>query len=109
MRQDAESLDCLYGVPLFPDAHSISQGTLKFDKKYLNEEFSDFLSIVKLFIKESNCAQPPKAACLACAGPILDNTVNFTNIATGWLIDGNELAADIGIPKVGSSFVLNVQ
>lgn len=85
------------------------QGTLKFDKKYLNEEFSDFVSIVKLFIKESNCAQTPKAACLACAGPILDNTVNFTNIATGWVIDGNELAADFGIRKVCLDLTLTVQ
>jgi glucokinase len=47
-------------------------GTLKFDKKYLNEEFPDFVTIMRKFIEESNGS--PKAACLACAGPIIDNT-----------------------------------
>ena len=74
-------------------------GTLSFDKKYLNEQFPDFVTIMKKFIEESG-HDNPKAACLACAGPILDNTVNFTNIASGWFIDGKALEKELGVPHV---------
>ncbi|KNC86777.1 glucokinase [Sphaeroforma arctica JP610] len=49
-------------------------GTLVFDKKYLNEKHTDFVSVVKLFIEESSSSTTPMAACLACAGPIINNT-----------------------------------
>jgi glucokinase len=75
-------------------------GTLKFDKKYLNEKFSDFVTIVKQFMQDANCTATPDDACLACAGPILDNTVSFTNIENGWFIDGKELEKVLGIKKV---------
>lgn len=65
----------------------------------MNENFGNFVEIVKKFIGEAN-ATTPKAACLACAGPILDNTVNFTNIASGWFIDGSVLERELNIPKV---------
>jgi glucokinase len=81
-------------------------GTLKFDKKYLNEKFSDFVTIVKQFMQDANCTATPDDACLACAGPILDNTVSFTNIENGWFIDGKELEKVLGIKKVSSSFLL---
>lgn len=55
---------------------------------------------MKTFIKEANATQTPKAVCLACAGPILDNTVNFTNISSGWSIDGKDLEKELSIPRV---------
>lgn len=75
-------------------------GHLIIDKKYLNEKFDNFVSIMKAFITEANATQTPKAACLACAGPILDNTVDFTNIASGWSIDGKGLEKELSIPRV---------
>lgn len=75
-------------------------GTLRFEKKYINERHTNFVQILRQFLAESGTTQTPKAACLACAGPILDNTVNFTNIASGWCIDGLALALDLGIPEV---------
>ena len=40
----------------------------------------------------------PLTVCLACAGPIVNNTVSFTNRA--WVIDGNALAKTMGFRKV---------
>ena len=43
-------------------------------------------------------AAPPRAAVLAVAGPVEANAVRLTN--RGWLVDGAELAATLGIPRV---------
>eukprot|EP01134_Creolimax_fragrantissima_P001189 CFRG1189T1 len=75
-------------------------GTLRFDKKYQNENYSNFIEIAQLFIQESNVSGVPAAACLACAGPILNNSVNFTNIKSGWFISGEALQKDLSIAKV---------
>lgn len=75
-------------------------GNLKYDAKYLNEKYENFVQIMKTFIAEAKAEQTPKAACLACAGPILDNTVSFTNISSGWLIDGKNLEKELAIPRV---------
>lgn len=78
-------------------------GKLIFEKKFLNEHHADFVTVTKLFLAEAStsaCAGLPRAACLACAGPILDNTVNFTNIISGWLIDGHDLESQLGIATV---------
>eukprot|EP00123_Amoebidium_parasiticum_P013127 comp21786_c0_seq1/m.30950 comp21786_c0_seq1/g.30950 ORF comp21786_c0_seq1/g.30950 comp21786_c0_seq1/m.30950 type:complete len:357 (-) comp21786_c0_seq1:402-1472(-) len=87
-----------------PKRGECAPGTLKFDKKYLNEQHFDFVSVMKLFVeeamKEAGITERPKVACLACAGPILDNTVNFTNIASGWFIDGKRLEKDLNIARV---------
>jgi glucokinase len=40
----------------------------------------------------------PLTVCLACAGPIVNNTVSFTNRA--WVIDGTALAKTMGLRKV---------
>lgn len=42
----------------------------------------------------------PVACVLACAGPILNNTVEFTNIKDGWKIDGPGLEKELGIATV---------
>lgn len=47
-----------------------------FSKKYINEEYDSFVSACVLFLQEANIAnQSPVACVLACAGPILNNTV----------------------------------
>ena len=42
----------------------------------------------------------PVACCLACAGGITNNTVSFTNVEKGWVIDGYQLQKSLSIPKV---------
>eukprot|EP00121_Abeoforma_whisleri_P015965 Awhi_evm1s14676 len=73
-------------------------GSLVFDKKYENEKFSTFVDIVKKFLEESKTSEKPKVACLACAGPIIDNTVAFTN--RNWFIEGKTLETGLGLDRV---------
>ncbi|KAI9030350.1 glucokinase [Hyaloraphidium curvatum] len=78
-------------------------GRSVFDHKYLNEKFDSFVDVMKQFIEDSKSATGDSeiaSACLACAGPILDNTVSFTNVREGWNIAGDELAKVFKIPKV---------
>lgn len=57
-----------------------------------------------LSAQEANEERPgighPLVCCLACAGGIVNNTVDFTNIKTGWKIDGEVLATILEIPVV---------
>ncbi|KAI9922444.1 hypothetical protein PsorP6_002351 [Peronosclerospora sorghi] len=71
-----------------------------FAKKYLNEEHSSVNEICHLFINEAKLNQVPMACVLACADPVLNNTVNFTNIAFGWKIDGASLEKELGINQI---------
>ncbi|KNC74868.1 glucokinase, variant [Sphaeroforma arctica JP610] len=83
-----------------PKRKEKAPGTLQFDNKYQNEQHKNFLDIMKLFLEESKTSETPVAACLACAGPILDNTVSFTNIKNGWFISGSALEKQLNINKV---------
>lgn len=70
-------------------------------KKYVNENYGSFAEVCHLFLKEANLnGEVPVAAVLACAGPVLNNTVVFTNIAFGWSIDGAGLQKELGITTV---------
>lgn len=44
-----------------------------------------------LYSEEVVRAHPPRSAALACAGPVIDNRCQMTNLS--WLIDGHELTA----------------
>ena len=78
-------------------------GEQVFSKKYPNAEFHSkgqgFVDICKLFLEQAGAGKP-LVCCLACAGGILNNTVDFTNVSTGWKIDGGELAKELGIKRV---------
>ncbi|KAI9920580.1 hypothetical protein PsorP6_001440 [Peronosclerospora sorghi] len=50
-------------------------------------------------MNEAKLNQVPTACVLACSDPVLNNTVNFTNIAFGWKIDGASLEKRLGIKK----------
>ncbi|KAL4129339.1 hypothetical protein PRIC2_005348 [Phytophthora ramorum] len=79
----------------------IAPGEMLFSKKYLNEEHASFAEVCHLFLNEAKLVNDvPKACVLACAGPILKNTVDFTNVEFGWKIDGPNLEKELGIKKV---------
>jgi glucokinase len=93
----------LYSI--VPNASSPSRGerapgALIFKKRYKNEDFREFKEIVSVFLKESGIDILPKVACLACAGPIVNNTVDFTNLKGGWFISGSDLQSFFGIEYV---------
>lgn len=75
-------------------------GKIIFAKKYHNEDHSSFANVCHLFMKEAKIVHVPVACVLACAGPILNNTVVFTNIKFGWSIYGAHLERDLGIKTV---------
>ncbi|KAI9915337.1 hypothetical protein PsorP6_007108 [Peronosclerospora sorghi] len=51
-------------------------------------------------MNEAKLNQVPTACVLACAGTVLNNTGNLTNIAFGWKIDGACLEKELGIKQV---------
>jgi glucokinase len=74
-----------------------------FEQKYLNEHYKSFVDVMKQFFNDAKSSVGDGkvgAACLACAGPIMDNSVVFTNVATGWTIRGSDLSTELGIPRV---------
>ncbi|TDH71724.1 hypothetical protein CCR75_007234 [Bremia lactucae] len=80
---------------------SVTAGNITFARKYHNENYACFSDVCHLFLKEANVKNSLPVVCvLACAGPILNNTVEFTNITDGWKIDGPGLEMELGIPTV---------
>ncbi|RLN37644.1 hypothetical protein BBJ28_00007332 [Nothophytophthora sp. Chile5] len=80
---------------------NIAPGDAIFAKKYLNEEHASFAEVCHLFMNEAKLVdRVPEACVLACAGPILKNTVDFTNVEFGWKIDGASLEKELGIKVV---------
>lgn len=70
------------------------------NKKYRNEEFGSFLEVVKTFLADPESQQKhPLVACLAVAGPVKNNQVNFTN-RENWNIQGDEIESLLNIKKV---------
>lgn len=79
---------------------NMQMGQPLFAQKYQNEHYSSFVQVLQLFLKEAQAPKVPTVCVLACAGPILNNTVTFTNVETGWMISGDALATELGIPTV---------
>lgn len=61
-------------------------GSIVFQKKYLNQNYSQFTELLREFLKDSCVSRPPLTACFAVAGPVKNNVVRFTN--RSWTIDG---------------------
>ncbi|CAK4096408.1 unnamed protein product [Aphanomyces euteiches] len=78
----------------------IAPGQVVYNKKFLNESHSSFVEVCHLFLKEAGVDEPPVCCVLACAGPVLNNSVVFTNIAFGWSINGENLQRELGIETV---------
>jgi glucokinase len=56
----------------------VAPGEIIFAKKYHNEKHASFSEVCHLFMKEAKVvSQLPVACVLACAGPIINNTVEY--------------------------------
>ena len=73
-------------------------GLLVYKENFSNADFSTFQDILEKFLANSSILSRPEAVCLACAGPIFNNTVTLTN--RDWVINGDELAKSMGIRRV---------
>jgi glucokinase len=96
----------LYRIPAdagSPVMGETPPGELVLAKKYVNSEYGSFVEVVETFLRDAAVNMEGRGVdvcCLACAGGIQDNAVRFTNVAAGWVINGNELGRLVGIPKV---------
>lgn len=93
-------------------------GTLLYEHEFLNHQYTDvgrpWTDIYDDFIKRAEeatgraCTRV-EAMALAVAGPVENNAVEFTNVSPTWSIDGNALAAKLGIRhvKLMNDFVAN--
>lgn len=52
-------------------------------------------ALTELFQEPVVCEQPPQAAALAVAGPVINNVCRMTNLP--WVIDGQQLREQHGI------------
>ena len=82
---------------------SKAPGTLLSSEKYQNEDFASFNEVVSTFLGGVVAAygrpDPPAVACLAVAGPVKNNSVEFTN-RKGWVVDGGAMEQRFHISKV---------
>lgn len=59
----------------------IAPGEVLFAKKYVNEEHSSFVDVCELFLRDAKVEDKiPAVSVLACAGPILNNTVEYVGL-----------------------------
>lgn len=59
-------------------------------RRYSNVDFPNLEAVLQRFINDENCA-PPKATCIAVAGPVQDGTATLTNL--DWSISLASLAS----------------
>jgi len=95
----------LYSVPddARPQIGCKAPGELILCKRFVNSDYESFSQVVTAFLEEamgSTVGGAVEVCCLACAGGIQNNAVRFTNVASGWVINGNELGAQLDIPRV---------
>lgn len=74
----------------------------------MNEQYPTFNAVLQTFLDESKVKKPPVTMCLAVAGPVADNKVQFTN-RESWTIDGEIMSHLFGIQVVRlvNDFVAN--
>ncbi len=65
--------------------------------KYTSREFIDIVPMVKGFLASVNNS-PPSSACLAIAGPVINQTSKLTNL--NWYLDKQRLQTELNIPTV---------
>eukprot|EP00425_Heterocapsa_triquetra_P025125 CAMPEP_0195120552 /NCGR_PEP_ID=MMETSP0448-20130528/122091_1 /TAXON_ID=66468 /ORGANISM="Heterocapsa triquestra, Strain CCMP 448" /LENGTH=431 /DNA_ID=CAMNT_0040157979 /DNA_START=51 /DNA_END=1341 /DNA_ORIENTATION=+ len=66
--------------------------------KYSNSKYDSFADIIRAFLEDAGLDKPPDYACLAMAGTIVDNRVQFINL--GWTVDGALIEKEFKIRKV---------
>jgi glucokinase len=65
--------------------------------KYPSQEFTNLVSMVEEFLISAN-SSPPSSACLAIAGPVINQTSKLTNL--NWYLDKQCLQNELNIPSV---------
>jgi len=73
-----------------------------FEHKYQNQHYRSFKEILEIFLRDAGCSPGdnwPVTACLAVAGPVSSNRVQFTN-REDWVIDGHKLAQQLHFQEV---------
>ena len=65
-----------------------------FKAHYWSKNFKSFEALLKQFLTQAGC--PFRAACFGVAGPVINGTVNITNI--GWKIDEKKLKKILKCP-----------
>lgn len=82
------------------DFSSILSHTVVAQHYYKNHEFQSFTEVLCAFTAAPAVqAAPIDACCLATAGPVSNNRINFTN-REGWIIDGRVIREEFGIRHV---------
>lgn len=64
--------------------------------KYRSPEFPGLTAVIEAFLAEGKVEI--EAACFGIPGPVIGNRASTTNLP--WLVDGAQVAADMGIPVV---------
>lgn len=67
------------------------------EAQYLSASFPDLVPMVREFLGEDKKFSP-QIACLAIAGPVVNNTCHLTNI--NWVLDSQRLEMELNIPKI---------
>mmetsp|Transcript_1432 Transcript_1432/g.5745 ORF Transcript_1432/g.5745 Transcript_1432/m.5745 type:complete len:436 (+) Transcript_1432:90-1397(+) len=79
-------------APLVPPNRMI------YSNHYSNNKFDTFTDVVRTFLKEAGMDRPPRLACFAVAGVVVEGRCNFVN--RGWVISARQMEVDIGIEKI---------
>lgn len=74
-------------------------GRLACSRIYMNADYPSFKEAVRAFFLDAGISTPPVTACLAVAGPVSNNSVEFTN-KKEWSIVGDDIASHFGIRHV---------
>lgn len=69
---------------------------IKHAVKYASQEYASFTDIIKAFLAEEKTEQPDKIG-IGVAGPVIDNTVEFTNL--NWVVSAKQIAEVAGVPE----------
>ena len=70
----------------------------RFEKDYLNANFSSFTPILESFFSEAGVNHEIASACFAVAGPVITGQASITNLP--WVISENEICQHFHISKV---------
>ncbi|VAW61893.1 Glucokinase [hydrothermal vent metagenome] len=68
------------------------------EKSYLSGKYTDFTSLLNVFLAEHNIKEAIDAACFAVAGPVKSGEASVTNLP--WVINERQLRAILKIPRV---------
>jgi glucokinase len=67
------------------------------EAQYPSHDFIDIVPMVEVFLASANNS-PPTSACLAIAGPVINQTSKLTNL--NWYLDKQRLQTELNIPTV---------